>query len=260
MDNISIISTRKSISHDKVALTYEIGISVLAVIAVIASVVELSYSSRILKIIDLIILAVFAVDYFVRFILSRDKKQFAKENIFDLIAIIPISPAFRGLRMVKLIKVIKINKTLRIFRVFAFSKKVHQNTKKFLKTNGFIYMIYLTIGVILLGSCLLYIVEQGNVVKTFEDAIWLSFLTATQFGYEGVENLSTSGKIIESILIIIGILFAGMFTATATTFFMKKKSSNSVTIEERVIDLSDLKADQFREVMNYINYIRRDRT
>lgn len=40
---------------------------------------------------DNIILAIFVADYIVRLLVSDDKKDFVKKNIFDLIAIIPFS-------------------------------------------------------------------------------------------------------------------------------------------------------------------------
>ena len=44
--------------------------------------------------VDNIILVIFAIDYFSRLFLAKDKKKFFKENIFDLLSIIPVSGLF----------------------------------------------------------------------------------------------------------------------------------------------------------------------
>ncbi|TCO69518.1 ion transporter [Marinisporobacter balticus] len=240
----------------KADIVYEILIAVLALVAVITNIIDFSKNIN-MEVLNNGILIVFATDYFSRMFFSRNKKKFFKENILDLIAIIPFNSLFRAFRIVRLVKVVRLTKAIKILRVFTFSKKFHNTIKKFLRTNGFIYMIYITIFIIFLGSILLYIVEKNNVVTTYEDAVWLSFCSASLFGYEGIETLSLAGKIITGTLVISGIFFTGMFTATSATFFIRKQKNAKIeAIENRIIDLSDLNIQQFDEAMNYIKYVR----
>lgn len=54
------------------------------------------------SLIDNAILIVFAVDYFTRIFLAKDKKKFFKNNIFDLLSIIPVNNIFYFFRIARL--------------------------------------------------------------------------------------------------------------------------------------------------------------
>ena len=237
------------------SLAYEVCISALALIAVVTSIWDFSGNTNVEKI-NNIVLSIFVIDYAERFILAANKRDFVRSNILDLIAIIPFSAVFRAFRITRLPRLARLTRAIKFLRIFTFSKKFHGNAKRFLKTNGFIYMVYLTLAIIGLGAELLYILEKGHTIKTFGDAIWLSFSTATLFGYEGVENMTMGGKLIIAVLIILGISFAGMFTATVATFFMNKDKRKSDELEQKIVELSDLSSNQFNEVLSYVDYIR----
>lgn len=237
---------------NKLTILYEIFIAVLALIAVANCVLDIT--NVYVKTIDNIILLIFAIDYVVRIACSSDKKKFFKENILELIAILPFNSFFRVLRITRLLKILKLTKTIKILRIFTFSKKFHNNIKKFLNTNGFIYMIYITIFIVIVAAVLLYIVERDNIISTFEDAVWLSFCSTSLFGYEGIENLTLTGKVITGALVILGIVFTGMFTATTITYFKNRKGSK--TTKNKILNLSELGDKQFNEVLNYIEFVK----
>lgn len=76
----------------KVAAAYEIIIGALELFAVALAVLDITQSLNAWqRMADNIILAIFVADYIVRLLVSDDKKDFVKKNIFDLIAIIPFS-------------------------------------------------------------------------------------------------------------------------------------------------------------------------
>jgi voltage-gated potassium channel len=237
-------------------LAYEIFISAMALVAVLINLVEFS-DRMLLQIANNMILVIFCIDYFTRLIISSDKKKFFKDNILDLIAIIPLSSVFKVFRMAKFFKIVRLSKTTKLVRVLAFSRKFHVKVKKFLQTNGFIYVIYITGFIIFLGAGLLYITERGNLVTSFGDAVWISFCSALLFGYDGIGEIGTAGKVITGILVIAGLFFTGMFTATTVTFFKRSDNDNEENrIENRVLDLSDFDDRKFHEAQNYIYYLR----
>lgn len=96
-------------------LWYEILINILALIAVVLAIMDLmdkippDYYGKYI-ILDMIILIIFAVDYFYRLLKAESKKIFFKQNIFDLLAIIPFSSMFRAFRIVRLFKILKLLK------------------------------------------------------------------------------------------------------------------------------------------------------
>ncbi|WP_172638615.1 hypothetical protein [Clostridium pasteurianum] len=70
------------------------------------------------------------IDYFTRFILSKNKKEFFRHNIIDLIAIIPFNSIFqvaRILKITRLARLTKIFKVFRLLRVFVLLEKFKKN-------------------------------------------------------------------------------------------------------------------------------------
>ena len=83
-------------------IIYEIFICILAVVSVIFAIIDITKGiPDYIKIIDDIIYIIFVADYIIRLSISKNKKDFVKENIFDLIAIIPVNSAFRVFRTFK---------------------------------------------------------------------------------------------------------------------------------------------------------------
>ncbi|UJF16594.1 potassium channel family protein [Jeotgalibaca sp. MA1X17-3] len=170
--------------------------------------------------IDLSVLMVFIMDYLVRLILSTNKKQFFKNNIFDLIAIIPFSSMFRIFRAFRILKITKVFKMAKLVKGFALLGKIKRKLNLFIHTNGFIYTIYISTSTILLGTVAIYFLEFKQLGRTFGDSLWWSFVTATTVGYGDITPESVSGRLIAVILMIVGIGFVGMLTGTIATYFL----------------------------------------
>ena len=139
---------------------YEVGIIILAVIAVTITVLDLNNQillqpGTLLYNVDLSILLLFILDYFVRLIAAKDKRKFFKKNIFDLVAIIPFNSMFRIFRTFRLFRVLKVTKILkmgRLLRGVALLGKIKSRLNTFINTNGFIYIIYISIITIILST------------------------------------------------------------------------------------------------------------
>ncbi len=143
-------------NRERLFLVYETIIIILAIVAV--SLTILDFNNQIsmepgtsFYWIDLGILIIFAVDYFVRLFASKNKKEFVKENVFGLIAIIPFNSLFRifrAFRLFKLFRITKLGRAAKIFRMgrlvkgFALLGKIKRRLNVFIHTNGLIYAFY----------------------------------------------------------------------------------------------------------------------
>ena len=162
---------------------------------------------------DWIVYGLFVVDYVVRFIMADSKKSFVKENIFDLLAIIPFNSAFRAFRLVRFAKLLRLVKLL---RVGAVSGRMLKRSERFLNTNGFKYvLIACAIAVVLSAVAMTYFEHMK-----FLDALWWAFVTATTVGYGDLSPGSGIGRIIACVLMLVGIGLIGSLTSTITSFFL----------------------------------------
>lgn len=223
-------------------IIYEIIMAVLSLIMVAVIILEdsteLSVSmTKLVYYFDMILILVFAADYFVRLALSKNKRKYIKENIIELISIIPFNSVFQALRLVRVVRVFRL---IRVLRLFAFLNVFYKKADKFIKTNNFNNILYITCVTIFIGALGISVVENMK----FSDALWWSFVTVTTVGYGDISPSTSFGRIIAVILMIVGIGFLGMFTGTIATFFIKKKVQLIGVKEEAIISIKG-KLDDF---------------
>lgn len=227
----------------KIQIIYDIFISFLAFIVILTVVVDLSVelstkNQMILNHINEGIWVIFVIDYFIRLVLSKNKKKFICENFIDLIAIIPFEAFFQTLRIVRVLKIIK---------VFVFYFKCEKYIEKFIKTNNFHHVLKLTIIIVLLGAFGFHFTEN----KSFGESLWWSFVTATTVGYGDISPVTILGRIIASILMLTGIGFVGMLTSTISTYFIYERHiKKSSDLKSKIITDIKTQLDDFDNISN----------
>lgn len=100
-----------------------------------------------------ILLIIFTIDYCGRLALAKDKRKFFKNNLFDLLSIIPVSPAFNIFRLGRLIRFFQI---FRLLRLIGLTGKLN----RLLHTNGLIYIIYTSICILVIAASMYSISEH----------------------------------------------------------------------------------------------------
>lgn len=239
-------------NHEKLNAAYQIFIVLLALLSIILVILDLcgkiSLTSGALFWTDTIILIIFAIDYIVRFILAKEKWQFFKKNIFDLLSIIPFNSIFsffrfaRVFRIAKLAKLAKLSKFTKLARLTALFGRFGVRANKFLHTNGFIYVLY-TSGVLILTSSFIMMYAEG---KNFFDALWWSIVTVTTVGYGDISPATGIGRVMAIVLMIFGIGFISMLTGTITSFFANRATENRTESESKELEdiISDMDSEE----------------
>ena len=220
--------------------------ALLAIISIVLIVLDYAHEINIISppysIIDNSILIIFAIDYFVRLFYAKDKKRFFKENIFDLLSIIPVNNLFYVFRMARIGRAFRLLKLLRIFRLVGLTGRLH----KFLKTNGLIYYLYIRLTIILIASSLYCISEKVS----FGTALWWSITTATTVGYGDVSPTTGLGKAAAVLLMFLGIGVIGMLTSSLTNFFDNSTDNDLET------ELAELK-QQNKELEDHLSRLEK---
>lgn len=179
-------------------------------------------------------------------LISENKIEFFKHNLIDLISIIPFNNIFqaaRVLRLTRLLRFTRLLKLTKLLRVIALLGRFKKNIDKFVKTNNFHYVVWITCATVFIGALGLSFTEN----KSFTDSLWWSFVTVTTVGYGAISPTTNIGRIIASILILVGIGFIGMLTGTISTFFINKQNGKS-TYKEKVIEDIKCRLDEFEDL------------
>lgn len=236
---------------------YEILMALLSICAIVTLIVDFSLELNpnyitILSYIDNIIIVIFSIDYFARFYLAKNKKEFVLHNIIDLIAIIPFSSIFQGIRILRFIKII------RLLRVIVLLFKVKKHANNFIRTNNFHYVIWITLITLVIGTFGIHFAEG----LTLGNAVWWSFVTITTVGYGDISPASPIGRLIAGFLMLIGIGFLSMLTSTIATFFLKKSSKASYknevieSIKSNLDNFDDLSKEDIENICNVLKSLK----
>lgn len=212
---------------------YDIVISALAAAAIILILIDLSDGLNAWQsVLDCVILTVFTIDYMIRFWNAPKKLKFVRNNICDLIAILPFHMIFRAFKLVSIAKAAKIP------RLFAFLYRPFKKAKRFFNTNGFKYVVFVTVLLILLGGISIHFAEG----MSYADGIWWAFVTATTVGYGDISPTTLYGRMIAMILMLVGIGLIGTVTSTLTSYFLNQKTKS---IKNETIDMIKNRLDHF---------------
>lgn len=160
---------------------------------------------------------------------NRDcsRTQFIKEHIIDIISIIPFNFIF--LRYLTLFRAVRIIQFFQVIRAVNLKKSNLRSFKYFvenqlLRTLGFVLIIYMVI-----SSIVLFTIDDS--FSSLFDSLWYGLVTITGVGYGDITPVSTVGKVIGMLTILIGVLFISVFTASMSAIYMEKperKTRNAI--------------------------------
>lgn len=227
-------------------LIYYLTFCILALVAVYLSLCDLTTGCTDFQIrVDNIITIIFIVDYVVRLSLSKNKKSFFKQNILDLIAIIPFTSLFKVFRVLKVLKVFKALKILKFARLSAYFARFYKRVKFFFDINGLKYMVFVSLFCIVAGGIAIHFVEEMTVF----DGIWWSFVTATTVGYGDISPTTPAGRVIAAILMIVGIGLIGSLTSTITAlFFQRHENASKRDTKGEILKTLQMQLDDFENL------------
>lgn len=227
-------------------LIYDLVFCILALVAVYLSLYDLTTGCTDFQIrVDNVITIIFVIDYFVRLAIARSKKNFFKQNILDLIAIIPFTSLFKIFRVLKILKVLKALKILKFARLSAYFARFYKRVKFFFEINGLKYMVFTSLLCIIAGGITIHFVENMTVF----DGIWWSFVTATTVGYGDISPSTPAGRVIAAILMIVGIGLIGSLTSTITAlFFQRHEIASKKDAKSEIIKTLQMQLDDFENL------------
>jgi voltage-gated potassium channel len=182
--------------------------------------------------ISLWISVIFGVEYLLRLLFAPRKLEFMRNNVLDLVAIMPID-LMRAARLFRLVRV------LRLVRGIGVLWRSGRHISGILNTNGLAYALAITTAVVL--ACGLVIGQVEPTIRGPEDGIWWSLVTATTVGYGDIAPHTQEGRLIAVFLMIIGIGTTGMITGSIATYFLGSRGSKNSHVRhvQRQLDLWD---------------------
>ncbi len=199
---------------------------------------------------------IFMSEFFLRLKCANSKSFVWRNHWVDFITSIPIpggAQIARFGRFARLARFLRFARLLRFMRLFfllwrgmdkfrdLFDIKLMKKTLKWtiLCTAVGAVLVYYLEGVPAEGTG-----EFGEQVKDLPLAIWWSFTTVLTGGFGDIHNpVTVSGQVLTGILVIMGMILVGVFTATLTTIFVGEQAEE---MEKISLDLGQ-RIDQLAE-------------
>ena len=203
-----------------------------------------------ISIFDLIVAILILLDLIFYRVKNRQtnffSRVFLKDYWFFLIAIIPVT--FICLYIFHLYNYILIIGLIGILRIYALYRVLLIGSSRVRKYPSKTKLDYATIVlflVLIIGSYLFFISEHAvnPEVPTYESAIWYSIVSMTTVGYGDIVPITAIGRIIGVIMILTGMGYVSLVTATLAysflDFFRQESRKAAEKVENKVIDYED---------------------
>lgn len=181
---------------------------ILLVVSLILSAIDFRYAA----LIDSIIIIIFGIDTVFNIYKSDSKSDYVKSHPLEIISMVPVSPFFRLFKTFSIV--------YNFLRLTIIGKKYILPVTKVMRE--FVVgrlMIYFILIFFILPLPMMWL--EPNITG-YSDLLWWSLQTITTVGYGDIVISSTMGRIIASLLMILGIGMISTFTSGITQLVIKR--------------------------------------
>ncbi len=183
-----------------------------------------------------VITSIFLIEYILRIISSPRKRKyiFSFFGIIDLLAILPafLSLITPGLQPLVVIRAIRL---LRVYRILKLTRYIKAGNVLLISIRSsfrkiFIFMIFVLILVLLLGS-IMYVVEDGkNGFYSIPLSIYWAVITLTTVGYGDIVPVTDLGKFIATFIMLLGYSIIAIPTGIVSAEIARGRNDKITTI------------------------------
>ena len=231
----------------------EIFINIITAVSVLIIVVQYLFSLTsiqlsIVYVFDLFVVIILAVDFSNRAIKSKQGLKYVLRHWYELPAMIPLF-IFNVIEGVEnsIVAILRLIRLIRLIQLFFRSLRVLHGKNKF------VYIILFSFSSISIGAVLGYLFESPNPdsnINNIGDAFWWAIATVTTVGYGDVYPVTAEGRIVGSLLMIIGIAILWVFISTVGIALRDHKIENmeKMTLEDETKTIIKLKIDNLEQL------------
>jgi voltage-gated potassium channel len=208
-------------------LLYFILISILIVVIESVQTIKDNYS-LLFYTLEWTVTIIFTLEYILRLYAAKDKKKYflSYMGIIDLISFLPtyIGLLFPGGQYFLVVRGLRLLRVFRILKMANYIKEIGvllQSIKNSWPKIS-IFMLFIIILVTILGSTMYVIEGPSNGFTDIPNSIYWAIVTLATVGYGDITPVSPLGKIIASVVILIGYGIIAVPTGIITTEIIKE--------------------------------------
>lgn len=229
--------------------SYEIFMGLLSILSIVNLVLQFitrdTNLSQILSVMNFVLTTFFALDFIFRFITAPSKKDyfFRGYGWADLLSSLP----FAQTNILRLFRLIKVYHLIRDYGWRSIGiALIKDRADSALFTLVFISLLVLEFGS--LGMIAIEAPAEGSNITTASDSLWYMIVTMATVGYGDQYPVTTGGRILGALVILVGVGIFGTLTGYLANFFLAPRKSKPATEEPSIQDqlqaLKELNAQQ----------------
>ena len=241
---------------------YEIFVAILSILSIfnliLASFVQDQDLQLILYFMNALMSFIFLLDFTYRFTTASSRSTYFLRQFgwADLLASLPLAQ-FKIFRLFRLIRVYRLMREVGI-------KSIFRRLVKDRAGSALVTLLLMGILVLEFGSVQILAIESQSPdanIKTASDALWYTIVTIATVGYGDRYPTTNAGRLVGSLLIVIGVGIFGTFTGYLANFFLSPPKEKPMPeriqpapddLQFRVEQLNQLMAQQ-QEAIDEIN-------
>jgi len=206
---------------------YEFFIMVLSVVSVVNWVIVLvptgAEVNSVAQLMDILLTAIFLLDFTKRFVSAQSKREYfiGERGYLDLLGSLPYLKVLRIFRIVRLVRITREVGVTPIARWFLENR-----------AEGALYVVLTAVILMVEGSALLIVpVESGapgaNIISG-GDGIWWAVVTMTTVGYGDEYPVTTVGRVIGAMVMVIGVGLVGTLSGYLANAFLAPRRAKRI--------------------------------
>jgi voltage-gated potassium channel len=148
---------------------------------------------------------------------------------------------------------------LRLVRIFALFGKGRRNIFNFIEKTHLNYILFSLILIVVASTIAVLVLESSptDEINTPLDALWYVVSTVTTVGYGDIVPISPGGKLLGIILMIVGVGFFSLLTATLSSYFMRDMETDEKELKKQVESLENSINEMKSEIEEFKDLLKK---
>jgi voltage-gated potassium channel len=188
-----------------------------------------------------VIWGIFLLEFVFILVVAPRKIAALRAHWLDAAIVLLTAPPFGS--FLSSLRLVRLARLLRLLRLGAILTRAVQRERLIERGNALRLVGLLTVLVVVVSGAVQALTNEGQFDSVW-DGIWWAIETVTTVGYGDVFPTSVSGRIVAMVVMLVGIGFLSVFTATVASYFVQQDRSDDEvreTLRRIEADLAELK-------------------
>ena len=188
-----------------------------------------------------VIWSIFIAEFVLVLTVAPRKAAALRAHWLDVAIVVVTVPVFGG--FLSSLRLARLARLLRLFRLGVIAARILKAERALSSATVFRFVGLITVFVVVIAGAVESLADKGD-FPTLWDGIWWAVVTVTTVGYGDLYPRSVEGRIIAMVVMLFGIGFLSVLTATIASRFVQTDTHTEdmkATLARIEADLADMK-------------------